>query len=361
MNKGLVILIICLFTIILSACGNENVMSKDKENESSNDIYTFKSTIQSPQAAPLSQGFDSLLNYIEEKSNGRIIFERYYGDALVKPADAADAVGAGIADVALLAPSYTPSSNPLSTLESLPALWTDQWTGTRALLDLFKEFPELRAEFEDRGISVLGAWALPSYHVISKTNVKSFDDVKNLKVIAAGGQALIADALGAVSVGVTMPESFEAMERGAVDGGFLGYTSSSTYGIHEVAKSVWTIPIGSQGGIFGMNKDKYNELPDDLKVIFDQAAIQSAVDFHNIYQMKSESEAIQKYKNAGVTINEASEVDIEKLQNIAKETVWKKWINSPERKGKPAEKILNRFIELINQYDEEYKTKGLPD
>lgn len=271
MKKYGTLLVVSLFILLLTACGNSESSSSDTStkvagNQSNNDeIFLFKATVQAPQAAALSQGFDALLDSIELESDGRIKFERYYGDALVKPADAADAVGAGIADIALLAPSYTPANNPLGTIESMPALWVDQWTGTRALLDLYKEFPELREEFENRNIAVLGAWALPTYHIISKKDVSSFEDVKGLKVIAAGGQALMAEALGAISVGVTMPESFEAMERGAVDGGFLGYTSASTYGIHEIAKSVWTIPVGSQGGVFGMNMDKYNKLPDDLK------------------------------------------------------------------------------------------------
>lgn len=355
-----------LFAAFLGACGNSANQDKssgestEKGTADSSETYLFKTTVQAPKAAALSQGFDSLLDYIEEKSEGRIQFERYYSDSLVKAADAADAVGAGIADIALLAPAYTPANNPLSTIDSLPALWTDQWTGTRALYDLYAEFPELRDEFENRNIKVLGAWALPTYYVISKKDIDSFDDLKNMKVIAAGGQSIIADALGAVSVGVTMPESFEAMERGAVDGGFLGFTSSATYGIHEVAESVWLLPIGSQGGVFGMNMDKYNALPDDLKEIFEEATIQNAVDFHNIYQVKSEAESIKKYEEAKVKINKATEADIVELKSLAKDTVWKDWIESPERSGKPAEKILNRFIELIKQYDEEYQTSGLP-
>lgn len=59
-------------------------------------------------------------------------------------------------------------------------------------------------------------------------------------------------------------------------------------------------------------------------------------------------------------INEATEEDLKELQQMAKEKVWKKWIESPERNGKPAEEILNRFLELIEQYDQEFQNTGLP-
>lgn len=370
MKKGLFLLLTILSILVLIACGNSqttqnnssetnNGTESGSNTNSSEETIVLKSTIQSPKTASLSKGFDAFLDLVEEKSNGRIKFERYYGDALVKPADVADAVSAGIADVAAVVPSYTPAANPLGTIESLPALWKDQWTGTRALMDLYEEYPELRAEFEVRNISILGGWALPSYHIISKTDVDSFEDLKNLKVIASGSQALLSEAFGSVSVGVTMPESFEAMERGAVDGGLLGYTSSSTYGIHEIAGSVWELPIGSQGGLFGMNTDKYNQLPDDLKEVFKEVAIQNAIDFHNIYQTEGEAAAKQKYQDAGVKINEATDEDIAELQIIAEESVWKKWVE--ERSDKPAQEILDRFRELIEKYDQEYQANGGPN
>lgn len=128
MKRYLLIFLLVMVAVVLVACGGEDTSSKDSTNDAgdsgskSAEKYIFKSTVQAPQQAALSQGFDALLDSIEEKSDGRITFERYYSDALVKPADAADAVGSGIADLALLAPSYTPANNPLSTIESLSVM-----------------------------------------------------------------------------------------------------------------------------------------------------------------------------------------------------------------------------------------------
>ncbi|MEK3935472.1 C4-dicarboxylate TRAP transporter substrate-binding protein [Sporosarcina sp. FSL W7-1349] len=355
-----------VFALLLTACGSDSVSeangtATDAAETDNNKTYKFKSSIQAPKEAKLSQGFDAYLDEVEKNSDGRVTFERYYSESLVKAADTSSAVGAGIADIALIVPGYTPANNPLATIESLPALWVDQWTGTRAMQDLYNEFPELKEEYESQGIQVVGNFVLPSYYYISTKDVKSFEDIKGQKVIAAGTQSILAEALDTVSVGIVITESFEAMERGAVDSAMLGFTSSATYGIHELAKSVWKLPLGSQGGVLGMNKDKFDALPDDLKKIFEEAAVKNAVDFHNIYQVEGEESSLQKYLDAGVTINEPSDEDVAKLQEIAKEAVWKKWIDGPERKGKPAEEILDRFVELIEKYDEEYQTNGIPE
>lgn len=352
----LCILILC--SLFIAACGSDENADAGSTKET---VYKLKSSIQSPKEANLSKGFDAYLDEIEKKSDGRIEFERYYSESLVKAADTANAIGSGIGDVALLVPGYTPANNPLGTVESMPALWKDQWTGTRAMLDLYNEFPELKEEYHNQGIEVVGAWALPSYYVISTKDVSSFDDIKGQKVVAAGSQSILAEALGATPVGIVITESFEAMERGAVEGALLGLTSSSTYGIQEVAESVWQLPIGSQAGIIGINKAKFDEFPEDLQNVFNEVALQNAVDFHEVYQIEGEEAAMQKYIDAGVKMNEATEEDIAELQEIARNSVWKTWVNNADKDSELAQKVLDRFIELIAEYDGEFQEQGLPE
>lgn len=354
--------------LFLVACGSNNSSTETTDSsgssESGNDTgetFTLISSIQAPQTADLSKGFDAYLDTVEELSNGRIEFERYYGETLVKAPDHLDAVSSGIADIALLVPSYTPGQNPLASIESLPALWENQWAGTRAYMDLYKEYSEFREEFENLNVQVVGHWALPSYYVIGNDNIASIDDLQGKSLITAGGLSLLADEIGANSVGIVITEAFEAMEKGTVDGAMLGLTGSSTYGIHEVAESLWLLPVGSQAGIFGLNKDVYESLPDDLKLVFDEAALQNSIDFHIIYQDNAEKAALEKYEEAGVTINEATEEQVSELRDIVSETIWNRWKKDSSRSNYDTDAILDRFIELIDQYEEEFQNNGLPE
>lgn len=368
MKKKTVFWIFNLLVILVfvSACSSSPTQQRgensNNNNTKSEDTIVLKSSIQSPKESSLTKGFDAYLDEIEKQSNGRIKFERYYSESLVKVADTLEAVGTGIADIALLIPGYTPAKNPLATIESLPALWENQWPGTMAYRTLFEKYPQLGEEFEKNNVKVVGHANMPSYYIISnKEAVNSFDDLKGLKMIASGNMGVLADAMGATPVGVVITESYEAMEKGTVDGAFLGLTSSSTYGMHELAKSVWKLPIGSSGLVYGMNLNTYNELSDDLKEIIDNAALKNISDFHKIYQEEGETASLKKYEEAGVEIIEPTQKDIEDLQKLAKNTIWKKWIDEESKMDYPAEEILDTFLEDIKKYEEEFKQNGLPE
>lgn len=355
--------VMLLLILVVSACGSSKSEQGNVDSNTPNkeDTFLLKASIQAPQQSSLSQGFDAYLNDIESRSDGKIKFERYYSESLIKAADHLDAVSSGIADFALIVPGYTPAKNPLTTIESLAGLWTNQWAGTMAFRELFSQYPEFNEEFEKQNVKVVGHFTIPTYYVISNKEINSLEEIKGLKVVAAGGQTLTAEALGAVSVGIVMPEIFEAMERGTVDGGFVGLTSSSTYGVHELAKSIYKLPIGSQGGIFGLNMDVYKSLPPELQDIFDEAALKNAVEFHQIYQDAGETVALKKFESGNTKIVEPSAKDLAKFQEIVESTVWKSWMEHSDRKAYPAEEILKQFVENIEKYENEYKQNGLPE
>lgn len=361
-RNPIVLFLMTFIVAMISGCGSNNPSSESIE-EQGEKIYTFKSSIQSPNTNnnPLVEGFDAYLDDIERLSEGRIKFERYYGGSLVSAAEHLNAVKSGIADIALLLPDYTPAENPLATIQSLPALWEDQWTGTMALRELYEQYPEFNTEYENQGVKVVGHWALPSYYIISNKDITSVDDIKGERLIATGSLSRTADALGAVATGIVITESFEAMEKGAVDGGLLGISGSAVYSLHEVAKSILKLPVGSQGGVYGMNLNSFNQLPDDLKKIFDEAAIKNAVDFHNSYQGKSEAAATQKYIDKGVKINEVTQEEKDKFRETMQESVWNDWVNDLSKKSFPAEDILKTLVENIEKYDNELKNNGLPN
>ena len=86
-------------------------------------------------------------------------------------------------------------------------------------------------------------------------------------MVALGDHGVIAKELGAVPVSIPSTESFEALQRGTVDGALFNLTTSTTYNLEQVAKNVYKLPIGGVGLLIGMSLDKYNSLPDDLKEI----------------------------------------------------------------------------------------------
>jgi len=365
MWKKWAVMLLCLILTLLAACSSTSTSSTSDSSSSSasssggeqqQQVYKLIASIQSPKEAYLSKGFDAFLDRIEEKSGGRIVFERYYAEALVKAADHLQAAASGIADLAAINPSFTPSETPLSSIGTLPSLWENMKAGTLAYRALFEKYPQFNEEFEKLGVKIVGHAAYPSFYIITnRENTDNFEKIKGLKLLANGYQGMLAEAMGVVPSAVVLTESFELMERGTIDGVMLGFSSAAAYGIHEIAKTVWKLPVGSAAGVYGMNMNTYNSLPDDLKQVIAEAALENIDDFHQIYQVEGEEASMEKFVEKGVNIVEPSAEDVARVQQMAREHVWMKWAEEMKKLGHPAEEILNTFVEEINKYEAEMK------
>lgn len=351
--KSLNVLLV-LTLLLLAACSNSSGGSS-QEASGQDEVFVFKTSIQSPPGAALSEGFDAYLNSIEEKSNGRIKFERYYSESLLKSADALDGVSAGIADVAVIIPILMPSKIPLSTVAHNPVAFENVWAGMRAFYELYQKYPEMNGELEKQNVKYVGQLSVPSNYVFTKKPVDSLEDLKGMKLIAQGDQGLIAQELGATAVVMASTEMFEALQRGAVDGTMFGITPATTYGIEQVASNLYMLPIGGQTLLIGMNLDKYNALPDDLKQIFMDAALEQADTFHKIYQIDWGKRSDEKLQAANVQTTKPTEADIAKLREIAQNVVWNKWVSD---NGPRAKEILDDYLQLTAKYEQENPYKG---
>lgn len=348
--------IILVLTIMLVACGqpdsqnktenDENDGDSDKKEASSDADIVLKSSIQTPPEGELTKGFDKFLDEVEERSGGEVAFERYYSESLAKASDSLSALTNNIADIAVFVPSYVPGDIPLANVGNLPALWEDAYVGEAAFHNLYKNTPALQDELETQNVKWVGQYATPSYYFVTSKEVKNIEDIEGKKVIATGGLADLAEALGATVVGTPITESYEAMERGTVDGVFYGLTASNTYDLQEPAKYVYTLPLGSSTGLYGMNLDVWEDLPEEVQNIMEEVAEEHAEDFHEIYQIQGDEAALKEFEEADVEIIEPDEEEIDKLQEYA-EPIWNKWAEKND-----AQEILDDFRDYLDEAEE---------
>lgn len=352
------VIIVAMLLLVLSACGSSNENTSEEQatssNSSSSEKIVLKASSQAPPPSPFSRGFDALLDEIEKASDGLIEFERYYSESLTKADNKVNALSSGIADVAAFMPSYTPGLTPLGNIVSNPGLWEDSWVGSKAINELYRTHPEMQEELEKENVKWIGQFTFPSYYVVSTKDVKSFDDLKGLRLIATGQMATLAEALGATVVGMPITEAYDAMQRGTIDGAIYGYTSSVTYGLDEVAESVWELPLGSPGGLIGMNLDVWNELPEEIQQEIENISQNIHPElYHEIYQIEGDEESIKRFEENGVKINPATEKDAELLREIVQEVIWDTWIEQQEANGLPGRKILEDLVQFADKYAEE--------
>ncbi|MDR5651682.1 TRAP transporter substrate-binding protein DctP [Ruixingdingia sedimenti] len=193
--------------------------------------------------------------------------------------DYVSAMESGLADVAILVPSYTPAKLPLTSVAELPVAYKDGCEGTAKLWHIARDGgPLAGAELAPQGMRALFVTVLPGYKIVTTgKRVATMADVAGLKLRAAGpAMEQTARAYGATPIQITGPETYDAMQRGTVDGAFFPYHAIPAFGLEPLIKNGIEGPsIGTATVIFAMSQAKWDALTDDQRAAIDNAAMAS--------------------------------------------------------------------------------------
>jgi len=142
------------------------------------------------------------MKQVEEKTGGKVKFTLYTASALGQMKDHYDMAVKGIADITFHTISNNPGRHPLSEILHLPFVIPSSAVGGKVFIQLYKEFPELRAEFNDVKVLGLGTIDTWNFHTTKKP-VRTMEDMKGVKFRVPGGIASEAvKALGGVPMGI---------------------------------------------------------------------------------------------------------------------------------------------------------------
>jgi TRAP-type C4-dicarboxylate transport system substrate-binding protein len=285
---------------------------------------------------------------IEEKSGGRLKVTIYPGGTLGKPADHFDLVRNGIADLGFASPGYTPGRFPLVSVAELPLLVKTGKGGSRALWSLFDK--RLKTEFA--GVKVLWIWVHPpgQFHLARKP-VRALEDLAGLKIRAGTPMlATMVKTLGATPVNIAAPETYNALERGVVDGTVFPWEAIASFKLAEVIRHHAVVNLYVTPFVAMMNQKKYEGLPADLRKVIDDLSGAWGAEFTGAVWDENEHQGIAAARKAGAAIYT---VPAEERQRWAArlKPVEDEWVASMEAKGLPGRQVLREFREALERYD----------
>ena len=176
------------------------------------------------------------------------------------------AVRCGIVDIGWCFQGYWPDQTPLADVISLPCLpikTAEQ--GSEVLWKLYEKFPAIQKEFSD--VVPLTLWTSHPYFLLtSKKQVKTLEDLKGLKIRVTGGPPTDQmKALGAVPTLMPMPDIYQALDKGVVDGMGAPWEAILASGS---MRSRSTIPWSALSAVYFSvcaNKQKWESLPKDVR------------------------------------------------------------------------------------------------
>ena len=202
---------------------------------------------------------------VEQRSGGRLQISVYPGGTLTKADQCWQGVLNGISDLGMSCFAYTPGRFPLLEALDLPLGWPDGLTATRVATGLAAQF----APAEVQGAKLLYVHAHGPGILATKKPVRTLADLKGLKIRGTGLSAGIVTALGATAVGMPQPETYDALQKGVVEGTFCPVETLKGWKQGEViARITDTKAIGYTTAMFvAMNQKSWESLPKDLQDI----------------------------------------------------------------------------------------------
>lgn len=149
---------------------------------------------------------------------------------------------------------------------------------------------------------------------------------------------------------IAAPETYNALERGVVDGTIFPWEAIAGFKLAEVLKhhtvaSLYVAPL-----ITLMNQRKYDSLPPELRKVIDDLSGSWGAEFTGANWDKNEQEGIDAAKKVGATIYTLPAEERQRWGAKLK-PVEEKWVADMEAKKLPGRQILGDLREAIKRHD----------
>jgi TRAP-type transport system periplasmic protein len=207
---------------------------------------------------------------IEKRTDGRVKITVFPGGTLTKAKQTYEGVVNGISDIGMSCFAYTRGRFPVMESLDLPLGYPSGTVATRVANDFYKK--NQPDELNDVKVLYLHAHGPGLLH--TQKPVKKLADLAKMKIRSTGLSAKVVEALGGVPVAMPQGATYEALQKGVVEGTFGPIEVLKGWRQGEVIKyTTDCYNVGYTTTMFVvMNKKKWDALPNDLKKTFEDVS-----------------------------------------------------------------------------------------
>ena len=288
---------------------------------------------------------------VEKRTDGRVKVDYFPGQTLTKGNVCYDGVVNGLSDIGLSVLGYTRGRFPVMEVVDLPLGYKNGKIATAVVNDVYNQLKP--KELQDTQVMYLHAHGPGLLHTRKKA-VRKLEDLKGLKIRSHGTSAKVVEALGGTPVAKPMPETYQLLQKGVVDGAMYPAESNKGWKLGEVVDYVTlSFPAAYTTSFFVvMNKDKWAALPDDIKKIImeiNQEWIPKTAQAWD--DSDQEGWAVLKEKKV-----EAIELSAEEGQrwSEAVKPMLAGYSEGADKKGLPGDQALKAAVEAVEKYTKEF-------
>ena len=301
----------------------------------------------------LGEGAEQVANFINEMSGGRLEVKVFGAGEIVPFAEVFDAVGSGVAQMGHGAAYYWRGKMPVAPFFStvpfgLTATEITSWLlhggGYELWRELYEPFGVIPFLGGNTGVQMAG-WF--------NKEINSLDDLQGLRMRIPGLGGEVLKRAGGIPILKGGGEVFTALETGNIDAAeFVGPYNDLAMGLYKAAKYYyypgWHEPGPTLETI--VNKDAYNELPDDLKAIVKNACHAANQDMLSNYTAKNNASLRVLVEEHNVELRRLPDDVLEKLKEMATVVIEESVADDPL--GQRILASFNDFKEQVRNWHE---------
>lgn len=340
-----------LFAVLVLVIGLA-LFSCSKAPETKEAPITLSYSIFFPATHAQGAAGEAWAREIEKRTNGRVKIDVFAGGTLTPANECYSGVVKGISDIGMSCFAYTRGRFPLMEAADLPMGYPSGKVATFAVNQFYQTLkPE---ELADVKVLYLHAHGPGLLH--TRKPVRTLADLKGMKIRSTGLSAKVVEALGGSAVAMPQGATYEALQKGVVEGTFGPIETLKGWRQGEVVKyTTDCFDIGYTTTMFVvMNKDKWKALPEDIQKIF-EAVSSEWIEVHarTWDQVDIEGrEFTQSLKNEIIALTETEN----KAWIAAVEPMIAAFVKAAKEKGLPGDQAVSVLKEQIKALREKFKS-----
>jgi TRAP-type C4-dicarboxylate transport system substrate-binding protein len=278
---------------------------------------------------------------IEKRTDNKVQITVFPGGTLTNAKQCYSGVVKGISDLGFSLFAYTRGRFPVMAAVDLPMGYPNGKVASRVAHEFAKAFNP--KELNDVKVLYLHAHGPGLLH--TKKPVKKLEDLKGMKIRATGLSSKVVEALGGVPVAMPQGGTYEALQKGVVEGTFGPYEVLKGWKQAEVVKyTTECYGVGYTTTFFiVMNLDKWNALPDDVKKVFEEVS-EKYVDIHGEVWDSTDGEGRKYTQSLGNNIIPISDKENSKWRKAVQPVIGKFVTDMPNGKM-----YVDKIKELMNK------------
>jgi TRAP-type C4-dicarboxylate transport system substrate-binding protein len=195
---------------------------------------------QFPAAAAGSKIDQWFVDEVKKATGGEIEIQIFWSNALGAAKENLTLLGTGAIDAAGMSAGYFPAQLPFFAAPNSLPMAMDNICQSSALMKAFMEkIPAFQEEAKRNKVVPIFFHLLNPYLLVTREPVNTLEDLKGKKIRTWGeDMPRLVKAAGGTPVTIFLPELYENLQRGVIDGCPFSVDFIQTYKIYEVAKYV---------------------------------------------------------------------------------------------------------------------------